>query len=106
MPTFLEVCLEAADRAGQILLDWRERFKPSEKGPRDLVTEADFEERWQRDVASRYGWLAGATAAAFAWCLLGLVVAGLALLRRRRDAERRARLEAVPWGGPPDEPNA
>ena len=70
------------------------------------LTEADFEERWQQDVASRYGWLAGATAAAFAWALLGLVVAALALLRRRRDAERRARLDAVPWGGPPDEPNA
>lgn len=68
------------------------------------LTEADFEERWQKDVASRYGWLAGATAAGFAWALLGLVVAALALLRRRRDAERRARLDAVPWGGPPDEP--
>ena len=70
------------------------------------LTEADFEERWQKDVASRYGWLAGATAAAFAWALLGLVVAALALWRRRRDAERRARLETVPWGGPPDEPSA
>jgi hypothetical protein len=70
------------------------------------LTEADFEERWQKDVASRYGWLAGATAAAFAWALLGLIVAALALLRRRRDAERRARLDTVPWGGPPDEPNA
>jgi hypothetical protein len=70
------------------------------------LTEADFEERWQKDVASRYGWLAGATAAVLAWALLGLVVAALALLRRRRDAERRARLDEVPWGGPPDEPSA
>lgn len=41
MPTYLEVCLEAAQRAGQVLLDWRHRFKAHEKGPRDLVTEAD-----------------------------------------------------------------
>lgn len=68
------------------------------------VTEADFEERWQRDVASRYGWLAGATAAVLAWAVLALVAASLTVLRRRRDAERRARLDAVPWGGPPDEP--
>src|SRR5690349_21857298 len=41
MPTHLEVCLEAAQRAGNVLLDWRDRFKVQEKGPRDLVTEAD-----------------------------------------------------------------
>jgi hypothetical protein len=70
-----------------------------------FVTEADFEERWQRDVASRYGWLAGAAAAAFAWALLGTVLATLFVLRRRREGERRARLDAVPWGGPPDEPS-
>ncbi len=68
------------------------------------VTEADFEERWQRDVASRYGWLAGATAAAFAWAVLGGVVGALALLRRRRNRLRRERLDRVPWGGPPDVP--
>src|SRR5262245_31504106 len=42
MPTFLQVCLEAAEVGGQVLLDWRERFKTKEKGPRDLVTEADI----------------------------------------------------------------
>jgi len=71
-----------------------------------LVTEADFEERWQRDVSSRYGWVAGATAAALAWSVLGVFVVALAVLRRRRDRERRARLESTPWGGPPDEPSA
>jgi len=71
-----------------------------------LLTEGDFEERWQRDVASRYGWLAGATAAAFAWGVLGVVLVALVLLRRRRDRDRRARLADVPWGGPPDEPSA
>ena len=69
------------------------------------LTEADFEERWQRDVASRYGWLAGATAAALSWAVLGVVAMTLVVLRRRRDAERRARLESVEWGGPPGEPS-
>src|SRR5437868_1977164 len=41
MPDFLDVCLEAAKRGGQVLLDWQDRFHTREKGPRDLVTEAD-----------------------------------------------------------------
>jgi myo-inositol-1(or 4)-monophosphatase len=41
MSAFLDVCLEAAHRAGRVLLDWQDRFHPREKGPRDLVTEAD-----------------------------------------------------------------
>jgi len=42
MPSFLEVCLEAAERGGQALLDWQDRFQPREKGPKDLVSEADL----------------------------------------------------------------
>jgi myo-inositol-1(or 4)-monophosphatase len=42
MPSFTEVCLEAAQCGGQALLDWRDRFKPREKGPKDLVSEADL----------------------------------------------------------------
>jgi hypothetical protein len=74
-----------------------------------FLTEGDFEVRWQRDVSRRYGWLAGAAAATFAWAVLAVAVAGLALWRRRRDRRRRAALDAVPWGGPeppPDAPNA
>jgi myo-inositol-1(or 4)-monophosphatase len=41
MPDFLSVCLEAAHRGGAELLDWQSRFSPKEKGPKDLVTEAD-----------------------------------------------------------------
>jgi myo-inositol-1(or 4)-monophosphatase len=41
MPDFLEVCLSAANHAGQILLDWQDRFRPRAKAPKDLVTEAD-----------------------------------------------------------------
>jgi myo-inositol-1(or 4)-monophosphatase len=43
MPTeFLPVCLDAVQRAGQVLLDWKDRFEPREKGPKDLVTQADL----------------------------------------------------------------
>ena len=41
MPDLLAVCLEAAHRGGAELLDWQSRFSPKEKGPKDLVTEAD-----------------------------------------------------------------
>jgi myo-inositol-1(or 4)-monophosphatase len=40
--SFLNVCLEAAERAGQALLDWQDRFEPREKGPKDLVSQADL----------------------------------------------------------------
>lgn len=42
MPDFLDVCRAAALRGGEILLSWRDRFSTREKGPRDLVTEADL----------------------------------------------------------------
>jgi myo-inositol-1(or 4)-monophosphatase len=38
----LEVCLEAAKLGGKALLHWRDRFQAREKGPRDLVSEADL----------------------------------------------------------------
>jgi myo-inositol-1(or 4)-monophosphatase len=41
MPAFLDVCLEAAHCAAQVLLDWQDRFQSREKGPKDLVTQAD-----------------------------------------------------------------
>jgi myo-inositol-1(or 4)-monophosphatase len=41
MPDFLDVCLQAARSGGQALLDWQGRFQTREKGPKDLVTEAD-----------------------------------------------------------------
>jgi myo-inositol-1(or 4)-monophosphatase len=40
--SFLNVCLEAADLAGKELLDWQDRFTPREKGPKDLVSQADL----------------------------------------------------------------
>ena len=58
------------------------------------VTEGDFEQRWQKDVASRYGWLSWAGAMGFFWLAIGAVLVALMMLRRRRDRARRAALEA------------
>ena len=38
----LKICEAAARAGGRVLLDWVGRFGVSNKGPRDLVTEADF----------------------------------------------------------------
>jgi myo-inositol-1(or 4)-monophosphatase len=42
MPDFLAVCEEAARAGGAVLQQWVERFTVHEKGPSDLVTDADF----------------------------------------------------------------
>jgi myo-inositol-1(or 4)-monophosphatase len=42
MCQFLEICEIAARAGGQVLLDWRGKIKAREKGPKDLVTEADL----------------------------------------------------------------
>ena len=42
MSDYLRVCEKAARKAGAVLLDWQGRFKVQEKGPADLVTEADL----------------------------------------------------------------
>jgi len=42
MQDFLTTCERAARAGGRVLLDWRDRFQSREKGPRDLVTEADL----------------------------------------------------------------
>jgi myo-inositol-1(or 4)-monophosphatase len=39
---YLDVAQSAARIAGRLLQDWRGRFQVREKGPSDLVTEADF----------------------------------------------------------------
>ncbi len=42
MPDYLEVCEQAAREGGAVLQSWVGRFRAREKGPRDLVTEADL----------------------------------------------------------------
>lgn len=66
------------------------------------VTEGDFEARWEREVASRYGLLSWAGAVGLFWALLALLLLSLVGLRRRRDRARRARLDEG-WTVPEDE---
>jgi len=66
------------------------------------VTEGDFESRWQRDVAARYGWLGWAGAVGLFWAALGIALGWLVLLRRRRDRARKARLDEG-WVVPEDD---
>jgi myo-inositol-1(or 4)-monophosphatase len=42
MHSFLEICERAARAGGDVLLNWRGKFHVREKGPSDLVTEADL----------------------------------------------------------------
>ena len=42
MHDYLTVCERAARAGGKVLLEWRDKFQWREKGPRDLVTEADI----------------------------------------------------------------
>ena len=70
------------------------------------LTEGDFEARWQREVAARYGWLGWASAVGLFWAALGLMLIWLVRLRRRRDRARRALLDEG-WTVPEeDEPTA
>ena len=57
------------------------------------MTEGDFEARWQRDVASRYGWLSWAAAMGLFWTAIAAIVVALVGVRRRRDRARRAALD-------------
>lgn len=67
-----------------------------------FMTAGEFEARWQRDVASRYGWLAWASAVGLFWAVVGIVLVILVTLRRRRDRARRAGLDAG-WTVPSDD---
>src|SRR5439155_9769309 len=56
------------------------------------MTEGDFELRWRRDVAARYGWLGWASAVGLFWAALGLGLAWLVRLQIGR-ASCRERVE-------------
>ena len=66
------------------------------------VTDEDFEARWRREVASRYGWLSWAGAVGLFWALLALLLVSLVGMRRRRDRARKALLDEG-WTAPEDE---
>jgi len=75
------------------------------------MTEDDFETRWQRDLALRYGWLSWAAATGLFWAATGLLLVWLVRVRRRRDRARRALLDegwTVPGEDDPteDDPTA
>ena len=52
-----------------------------------------FERAWQKDLRNRYGWLVWLFAGG-GWAILGVLVLVLARWRRKRDAPRRAALDA------------
>jgi len=56
MPDYLKLCEQAARAGGAILLDWKDRFTAHEKGPADMVTEADLasQEAIRRIVLSEF----------------------------------------------------
>ena len=43
MSEFIKVCEQAARAGGDVLLKWQQRIQAREKGPKDLVTQADIE---------------------------------------------------------------
>lgn len=56
MSDYLEVCQQAAQAGGEVLKQWLGRFAVREKGPADLVTEADVasQEAIRRVIQSHY----------------------------------------------------
>jgi hypothetical protein len=65
------------------------------------VTQDRFEQDWKRHVRSRYGWLFVLSHSAVFWGVLALVLLFMVGTRRRRNAEKLARLRA---SEPPDQP--
>jgi myo-inositol-1(or 4)-monophosphatase len=56
MASYLQTCEEAARAGGQILLDWVGKIEAREKGPADLVTQADLasQEEIRRILLGKY----------------------------------------------------
>lgn len=57
------------------------------------LTLDQFEQRWRRDLRSRYGLLSAATSVSLFWVVLALVVVAVWVRRRVRDRVRRAALD-------------
>lgn len=60
-----------------------------------------FEEIWRRDVRRRYGWLALFSSLSIFWAVVAAGLGAAWLWRRRRDRERRSRLDEG-WELPPE----
>lgn len=69
-----------------------------------LVSLAQLEGLWQRELRSRYGWLRIFTSFAVFWTVIVVVVGVLWWRRRRYDQLRRARLDDG-WVLPPNAPS-
>lgn len=67
------------------------------------ATLAQIEELWHRDLRRRYGWLALLSSLGIFWSVVALLLGAAWLWRRRRDRERRSRLDEG-WELPPEEP--
>lgn len=68
------------------------------------VSLGQFEERWHKELRTRYGWLMFATSFSVFWTTVGGAVLVVWLRRRRRDRTRRAALDdgwVVDIGSPP-----
>ena len=59
------------------------------------VTQAQLEGDWRRWISRRFGWLLVLSHSVALWILFGTLLAALALLRRRRNRERMARMRAT-----------
>ncbi|HSG48369.1 MAG TPA: hypothetical protein VLA43_11185 [Longimicrobiales bacterium] len=110
----VEYLVEASGERGleTLFQRWREAGRFEEALRRTYgLTSGQLEDDWRRWARERYGWLFVMTHSSLAWGLLALLLALTALLRRRHNRERMARLRAreIPetpayWapGEPPD----
>lgn len=70
-----------------------------------LMTVADLEAAWHRDLRRRYGWLLLGTSVTLFWGVTAVAVGIVWWRRRRRDRERRASLDEG-WDVVTEPPNA
>ncbi|OGU01043.1 MAG: hypothetical protein A2W29_02820 [Gemmatimonadetes bacterium RBG_16_66_8] len=93
------------DRGLAPLLDALARSGDLDRALREAhqLTLDQFEQQWHRDLRDRFGWLALAGSFGALWTVVLVVVGGLWIRRRRRDAVRREALE-IGWPAPEEEP--
>lgn len=93
----LEYLVEASGERGleTLFRRWREvgRFEEALRRTYGL-TSGQLEDDWRRWARERYGWLFVLTHSSLAWGILALLAALTAVLRRRYNRERMARLRA------------